>query len=170
MYSRAVPRRRGRELGAARRDAQQDPSVKHARGLGCQTTHRADGAAARWGYRALPQRGTTTGHGNGTGPRGAATGPDHGTVRRESGAPTGEHRALPQRSTTTGYGNGTARRGMAMRAHNMGHGNGGEWQRDCTRGRMDHRFGDTSSHANRLLLGWGACRNQSHRKMKTSCS
>ena len=29
--------------------------------------------------------------------------------------------------TAMGYGNGTTRWGMAMRAHNMGHGNGGEW-------------------------------------------
>ena len=37
----------------------------HARAnfAGCQAVHRADGAAARWGHRALPQRDRTTGHG-----------------------------------------------------------------------------------------------------------
>ena len=36
---------------------------------GCQAAHRADGAAARWGHRALPQRDRTTGPGGAHGRR-----------------------------------------------------------------------------------------------------
>ncbi len=38
----------------------------HGNGAGCQAAHRAIGAAARWGHRALPQRDRAMGHGNGT--------------------------------------------------------------------------------------------------------
>ena len=34
-------------------------------GAGCKAAHRADGAAARWGHRALPQRGTGVEHEHG---------------------------------------------------------------------------------------------------------
>ena len=34
-----------------------------ARGARCEAAHRADGAAARWGHRALPQRDTSVRHG-----------------------------------------------------------------------------------------------------------
>ena len=111
--------------------------------------HRRYGAAARIGSpdgrasrpTAKPHagcarpRGTATGPRDGTIPRGAATGPDHGTVRRDGDIAPYRQAARGVR-TAMGYGNGTTRWGMAMRAHNMGHGNGGEWQRDCIRGRM----------------------------------
>ena len=35
------------------------------KGAGCQAAHRVDGAAARWGHRALPQRDTSGAHGHG---------------------------------------------------------------------------------------------------------
>ena len=42
-------------------------------GARCEATHRADGAAARWGHRALPQRDTSVGA-RGAGVRGARRG------------------------------------------------------------------------------------------------
>ena len=41
------------------------PPAKLSACANCHATHRADGAAARWGHRALPQRGTGSAHGNG---------------------------------------------------------------------------------------------------------
>ena len=77
---------------------------------GCQAAHRADGAAARWGHRALPQRDRTTGRGRGR----TATGPHewfararaHGNVAaqrdRTRGAATGPRVVR----TATGRGRG----------------------------------------------------------------
>ena len=76
----------------------------------CQAAHRAGGAAARWGHRALPQRDRMAmGH---MAMGRMATGQGDGARRRESGAPTGEHRALPRWDRmATGHGDAW-RRGM----------------------------------------------------------
>ena len=54
----------------------------HGNGAGCQAAHRAIGAAARWGHRALPQRGTSVEHGDGHGDgRGDGFGTGAGAAR-----------------------------------------------------------------------------------------
>ena len=61
------------------------------RGAGGKAAHRIDGAAARWGHRALPQRGTSGARGNGA---------------REVRTATEHERCARQRSTRGAHGNG----------------------------------------------------------------
>ena len=79
--------------------------------------HRADGAAARWGHRALPPSRTSGVHGRGrTTPSGKGAGchathrggepPRTQARRREPGGPAAKHRALPPSCTTKGRTSG----------------------------------------------------------------
>ena len=86
---RAPRRWRGGAMGTSRptatgpcnETALRGASGAHGNGAGCQAAHRADGAAARWGHRALPQRDRTTGPCNGARGKGAERG-----MERERGA------------------------------------------------------------------------------------
>ena len=88
---RTAPMVRRREPGGPAAELcalpQRDTSVERGeeRGAGCagcQATHRADGAAARWGHRALPPSRTRSGYGNGTHEEGARQRSTRGGARR----------------------------------------------------------------------------------------
>ena len=98
----------------------------------CQAAHRADGAAARWGHRALPPSHTRGTHGNGArgGRRGRGMpsraprwrtphGQRRGGASREVGEPpravAAKHRALSPSRTRGAHGIGTRRWCAAMR-------------------------------------------------------
>ena len=96
----------------AQRDAGDGAERTRRCARGGKATHRADGAAARWGHRALPQRdrmamGVRGGRGEGAGCQAAHRGGEspramwRGGASREGGEPpravAAKHRALPQR-------------------------------------------------------------------------
>ena len=95
------------------------------RRAGGQATHRADGAAARWGHRALPQRDRTTRHGRcarrrgarGAGCQAAHCGrePPRAKARRRDGDIAPYRNGTVPWNTTTGRTTGRGR--GALRAH-----------------------------------------------------
>ena len=122
-----APYRTGHEgcgEGGARRGQARGGEGK---GAGCQAAHRADGAAARWGHRALPQRDTSVERGKGRAERAhgqgrTATGHECGARQRARGKGRAERargKGARQRDTSVERSNG-ARQGRTATGDERG--------------------------------------------------
>ena len=95
------------------------------RGARCEAAHRADGAAARWGHRALPQRDRTTGHAK---LRTAAV--SHRRQWRGEGVERGDGYGIPNRAPRQWRGGAMRTLRPTAKAHEGGvrqRGAGGEY-------------------------------------------
>ncbi len=120
-----APYRTGHEgcgEGGARRGQARGGEGK---GAGCQAAHRADGAAARWGHRALPQRDTRGAHGVGAGERGVGEGRATGWGGKGGATCGAMGTSRPTAMPHEGRGQGSvgegARRGGAGRGRQRGY-------------------------------------------------